>query len=96
MLEIGMKVYWIGEVASSASFISFLISSADVSPFASLPLVSLNPSLANRFSLTLILLALDLLLLVLLEQAGMSSFPIGVGPAAEIQAFIWKSLSLYD
>ena len=96
MREIGMKVCWTGEGASSASFISFIISSADVSPFASSLFVALSPPLTNRVSLTLILLAFDISLLPILEQAETPSFPTDVGPAAETHAFTWKSLSLYD
>ena len=81
-----MKVCWTGEGASSASFMSFLISSTDVSPFASSLFVALSPPLTNRVSLTLILLALDFSLLVTLEQAETPSFPTDVGPAAETQA----------
>ena len=96
MLEIGMKVCWIGEGSLSASFLSFLISVADTFPLFSSLFVALSTPLTNRVSLTLILLALDISLMSTLEQAETPSSPTDVGPASETQAFTWKSLSLYD
>ena len=96
MLEIGMKVCWIGEGSLSASFLNFLISVADTFPLFSSLFVALSTPLTNRVSLTLILLALDISLMSTLEQAETPSSPTDVGPAAETQAFTWKSLSLYD
>ena len=78
MLEIGMKVCWIGEGSLSASFLSFLISGADTFPLFSSLFVALSTPLTNRVSLTLILLALDISLMSTLEQAETPSSPTDV------------------
>ena len=80
MVQIAMKVCWTDAGNSSASFMSWSSNSTDVAPFARLLFVSLFPPLTKRFSLLLILLALDISLWFSFEHAETPTFPTWVGP----------------
>ena len=95
MVQIARKVCWTDAGNSSASLMSWPSNSTDVALFASLLFVSLFPPLTKRFSLVLILLALDISLWLTSKHAETPTFPTWVGSAAKTQAFTWKSLSVW-